>query len=142
MRQFSCISDHKRWPDHQHHGKEIDGACLVAGTQQLLLSLHNAARADADAVPDVQDARQNLATSLARLSQVSQHSVMPCQAMWPVRFTMCRSSPAMRMAQNCVAEGYAWAHHSVLSWWGCTAVADVCYTSQKTLDLCRQVQGK
>ena len=38
MRQFSCISDHKRWPDHQHHGKEIDGACLVAGTQQLLLS--------------------------------------------------------------------------------------------------------
>ena len=67
--------------------------------------LHNAARADADAAPDVRDPRQNLAASLARLSQVSQHSVMPCQAVWPVRFTMCRSSPAMKIAQKCVAEG-------------------------------------
>ena len=57
--------------------------------------LHNAAVADADAVPDIQDPKQNLAASLARVSQVMTQLTYQPRMTWsldsawclPARFT-------------------------------------------------------
>ena len=77
MRQLSHLASHKQQHNHQRYGKVIDRAYSCCRYTAAFAQLHNAARADADTVPDVWDPRQNLATSLARLSQVSQRHVVP-----------------------------------------------------------------
>ena len=51
--------------------------------------LHNAAVPDTDAVPDVQDPKQNLAASLARLSQVTTHFAYPACKSWSQSLNSC-----------------------------------------------------
>lgn len=54
--------------------------------------LHNAAVADTDAVPGIQDPKQNLAASLARLSQVITRLIYHVRISWSQDLAWC--SPA------------------------------------------------